>query len=456
VSNGGQESGRQRSSIFSGLLLIVLGVLFLLHRFDPELGIGHLIVRYWPVLLIIWGIARLIDHLSAPRTGGVSPPVLSGGEAALLVLFVVGIGGIWLTDVIHTKNPDLELNLGMFSQRHSESEELPAQSIPAGSQVTVGTGRGSLTIHAGEGNEIRVEVNKSSSAPSESSARARMKGVKVVIEKSGAGYTVHPTNQDQASGNVSVDLDVELPKKVTLNATSGRGDINISGIAGSVTASAQNGDVEIHDVGSDVTVQLQKGDVRIDNVPGNVRITGKGSGIDVSDVSGDALLEGDFFGPIRVRKVAKTTHYASQRTDLTLLHLTGQLELDAGQIEISDVAGSAKVMTHNKDIQVENVADRLDISDSHGDIEVHYSEPPHEEINITNDTGEVDLTLPANSSFQISAVSHSGEVQSDFEDPSLKLANESDTGRLSGTIGSRGPKITIVTSYGTIYLRKSS
>ncbi|MGA8145628.1 MAG: DUF5668 domain-containing protein, partial [Candidatus Acidiferrales bacterium] len=387
MSNG----SRERTSIFGGLILIFLGALFLLHRFDPDLGIGHLIGRYWPVLLIVWGIAKLVEHLSAQRTGGVRAPVLSGGEAALLVLLVAVLGGIWLTDVIHTRNPELEIdNIGLFSQRHSENEELPSQTIPSESQVTVQTGRGDLTIHAGEGNEIRVEVTKSGSAPSEKSVRERLKGVGVVIEQSGGGYVVHPVNQNETSGSVSVDLDVELPKKVLLTATSARGDINISGIGGAISASTQNGDVEIHDAGSDVNVQLQKGDARISNVPGNVRISGKGSQIDISDVAGDALLEGDFYGPIRVRNVTKTTHYAWQRTDLTLLRLTGQLELDSGEIDISDVTGFAKIATHNKDIQVENVADRLDITDSHGDIEVRYSEPPHEEINIVNDSGGID------------------------------------------------------------------
>jgi hypothetical protein len=87
---------------------------------------------------------------------------------------------------------------------------------------------------------------------------------------------------------------------------------------------------------------------------------------------------------------------------------------------------------------------------------VHYSQPPHEEINIVNDSGEVDLTLPAKSSFQISATTRSGEIQNEFEDPSLNVANGSDTGKLSGSVGTHGPKISITTSYGTIYLRKSS
>src|SRR3984893_1600414 len=86
---------------------------------------------------------------------------------------------------------------------------------------------------------------------------------------------------------------------------------------------------------------------------------------------------------------------------------------------------------------------------------VSYTNPPHEQGNIFNDTGEVALMLPSQSSFEVSAESRSGEVENDFEGPSLKTANDEGTGRLYGTFDSRGTKITIVTCYGTIYLGKS-
>jgi DUF4097 and DUF4098 domain-containing protein YvlB len=187
-----------------------------------------------------------------------------------------------------------------------------------------------------------------------------------------------------------------------------------------------------------------------------VRITGRGNEIEMNDVAGDATLQGEFFGPVRIRNVTKTTHYTSQAGDLTLSHLTGRLELDSGEIDVSDVGGFAKLVTHDKDIEVENVAGRLDIAGTHGDIKVTYAQPPREDINIANGTGEVDLTLPTKSNFEISAISRSGEIQSDFEAPGLQPADENGTGRLSGKIGSSGPKISIATSYGTIYLRKTS
>jgi hypothetical protein len=452
VSNG----VRQRSSIFGGLLLILLGVLFLLARFNPDLRMWHLFWRYWPVLIILWGIAKLVDNFSAHQAGQTRPPLLSGSEAALLIMVVLVLAGMGIYSRVREKMPDLNLNVDLFDHKATQNQEVSPKSIPAGSHVTVTTGRGSITVHVGDGNELRVNVNETAVADTDSAAESRLKSVKVVIEKSGDGYLVHPVNSFDSGEEFTADLDVTLPAKISLTANTNHGDINISGVSGAVTAATQHGDIEIHDAGSDVTAQLQSGDARISNVSGNLRVTGHGNELEVNDVAGDATFAGEFFGPIRVRNVTKTTHYASAKADLTLVQMTGRLELDSGEIDVSDVGGSARLTTHDKDMEVENVAGRLDIADTHGSIKVSYSQPPRADVNIANESGEVDLTLPSKSKFQISAVSSSGEVQSDFDDSTLKLDNENGMGRLSGSVGAQGPKISIATSYGTIYVRKSS
>jgi len=450
------NDGSQRRSIFSGLLLILLGTLLLLARFHPDFAIWHLFWRYWPVLIILWGIAKLIDNMMAHQSGQVRPPIITGGEAALLVLAIFVFIGMGIYAKVRERHPDLNIDIGFFNHQATQSQELSAKVIPAGSRVTVTTVRGSITVHTDEGPDLRVSVNETADGATDTAARDRLKTLKVVIEQTSSGYTVHPLNLEDSGGHVTVDLDVILPKKTSLNANSSRGDINISGVTGTVIAAAQNGSVEIHNSGSDVTAQLDSGDARIDQIGGSVRVTGRGNEIEVNDVTGDAALEGEFFGPIRVRNVTKTTHYASQKADLTLVRLTGRLELDSGDINISDVGGLAKLRTHDKDVDVENVAGRLDITDTHGSVKVAYTQPPREQISIANESGDVDLTLPSRSQFEISAVCSSGDVQSDFEDPSLSLNNDTNTGRLTGKVGTGGPKIQIATTYGTIYLHKSS
>jgi hypothetical protein len=372
------------------------------------------------------------------------------------VLVLLAVAGMGIFSKIKEKNPELDFDAGFFNHQATQSQELPAKTIAAGSHVTLTTMRGSITAHAGDGNDLLVSVNETAEGASESSAQDRMKTLHVVIDQTSDGYSVHPVNLEDTGGHVTVDLDVTLPKKVTVTANSDRGDIHISGVAGAVTATAQHGDIEVHDVTSDVSAKMTKGDTRITGVAGNVSLAGRGNEIEISEVKGNAAIDGDFYGPVRVRSVAGTVHYRSQKADMTLVGVRGRLELDSEQIEISDVSGSAKLVTHDKDIDLENVSGRLDIADTKGDIKVRFSQPPREDINIADDSGGVDVTLPSNSSFEISAASQSGEVQSEFEDSSLKLENENGSGKLNGKVGAGGPKIHISTSYGTLYLRKSS
>lgn len=448
-------SSQQRRSIFSGLLLIVLGVVFLLYRFEPQLQIGFFIRRFWPLIIILWGVAKLIDHLAA-RQSGERTPLFSGGEIALLIVAFLALAGLGLADYVRKRHPDIDLHLDPFAHKYTQADALPAKRIPADSHITIQTTHGDISVHTAAGDELHVTANKSASDSSESAADEHMSGVKAVIEQTSDGYRIRPSDTGNSDEDVNVDLDVEVPKSASVNVTSSHGDISVAGIAGAIDASTREGDVDIHDSGSDVTVALEKGNLRLGNIGGNVRVTGRGNEIDVSDVKGDATLQGEFFGPIRVRNVAKTTHYVSQRSDLTLMHMTGRMELDSEDLQVSDVAGSAKLVTHNKDIDVENVTGELDIANSHGDMKIHCSQPPSNEISVADDSGEIALTLPDKSSFEISAVSRGGDVSSDFEGPSLQQTNDNNVGKLAGKVGSGTPRIQIATSYGTISIRKGT
>jgi hypothetical protein len=52
------EKHRKGSRIFWALVLIVIGVLILLHNLGY---LEHDIIRFWPVLVILWGIKKLIE-----------------------------------------------------------------------------------------------------------------------------------------------------------------------------------------------------------------------------------------------------------------------------------------------------------------------------------------------------------------------------------------------------------
>jgi Putative adhesin/Domain of unknown function (DUF5668) len=446
----------QRSSIFPGLLCILLGVLFLLARFNPDFRLWHVIWRFSPLLLILWGVAKLVDNFAAERSHEDRPPLLTGGEAALLLLILFTLAGMTIFSHFRERHPDMDIDLGMFNQDASAMQELPAKTVAAGSHITITTDRGDVNVHAGDGSDLRVSANKTAHGASEHAAQERVNSVDVQIDKTTDGYAIHPANQDDSHGNVKVDLEVTLPKSCVVSVNTGHGDINVAGVAGTVTATSQQGSIEVHDAGSDVSATLNKGDARITSIAGGVRVVGHGGEIELTDVTGDANVMGEFYGPIRVRNVSKNTHYTSQKADIQLVHLTGLLELDSGSIEVSDVAGSAKIVTQDKDIDAENIGGKLTISDKNGAVKVGYSQPPQQDIAITNASAAVELTLPSKSTFEINAVSTSGEVESDFDNATITTSNDSGNGKIAGRVGVGGPKISIVTTYGSISLRKSS
>jgi DUF4097 and DUF4098 domain-containing protein YvlB len=446
---------RNRGSIFTGLLLIVLGVLFLIDRFDPSFRLGHLIRIYWPVLIILWGVAKLIDHFLLRRDSQSRAPLLTGGEAALLIILAFVLTGFAFRDWVRDHYPDFDIELPPFHQSYTQDQTLQPQPVPAGSHITIQTEHGDISIHAGTDELLRVQAKESAWAPTKSAADEQLRAVQVVIEQNGNTYRLYPNHQNDWRSHMGVDLDVTVPKDVSIEAATGRGDIDLSGVAGNVVARSGAGGVNVTGAGSDVTVDLQKGDAKISRISGNVKLTGRGDDVDLSDISGDVNVEGAFIGTLHAANVAKTLRCLSPWADLTVDQLSGHLEADSGNIEILGASGPAKIITHNKDIQVANVLGRIDIVNTHGDVKVSYAQPPHDDLSVTNDSGDAEVTLPATSNFQVSAISRSGEVESEFGSQFLNTSNEDDRGQISGRIGTTGPMIKIVTSYGTIHLNKA-
>jgi Putative adhesin/Domain of unknown function (DUF5668) len=447
-----------RRSIFGGLLLILLGVVFLLIRHYPELGIGHLLRLYWPVILIVWGIAKLIDIFSARQSGDASPPWLSGGEIALIILLFVAVTGMWGLGRIRDQLGDTDSfswNDMWVKKGVPVSEDVPPVAVKPNSSISVHTPRGDVTVFADEDTDLRIVATKTVSSVSDAESSKRASEIKIDVTPVSGGFRVEPSGISGDRSHTRVDLEVHLPKQVSVTAQTDSGDLTITGINGSVTAISLSGDIAIHDAGSDVTAKMQNGDVRVAQVHGDVRLSGKGNGVELSDVSGNATIDGEFFGPIQISNVAQTVQFNSERTNLTILKMHGRLDLDSDSLQISDVDGGIKLKTHDKSIEIENAAGRIDINNAHADVSINLKKPPSDEINVQNDSGGIDLALPSHSTFEISAASRSGEIETEFDDSALKRETSGETKKLEGKVGSHGPKITLNTTYGTINLRKS-
>lgn len=448
---------RQRRSIFSGLLLIVLGILFLLSNYRPEWDLWDFFYRYWPLLLIIFGLAKIFDHLMATRTGEIRAPAITGGEIALIIVLFFVVGAIVAVHRVGRQLPDMGIDVdmgNMFEHPYDWTTALPVEAARPGEAISMSTPRGNISVHPSPDDKLHVIVHKTASASDESEARKRGDAVNVVVTPTNNGYEIRPQESGDQASRVRVDLEVQLPSQSSITAQASHGNVTVIQMNGPLTVSSKSGDLDVHDVVGDVTADMSHGDARFMNVKGSIHLSGAGGQLDLTQISGDVTVNGDFYGPIRARNVAKTVRYTSSRTNLTLEHLTGQMELGPGDLSITDLPGGLQLTTSNKDISLDNVGGHMDVTSKRGDITVRFSTPPREDVRVTDDSANIDLTLPAQSNFDIMAVSRSGEIENDFQGPALKITTTGDTKVLQGTYGAHGPHITLNNTYGTISIRK--
>jgi uncharacterized membrane protein HdeD (DUF308 family) len=52
------------NALTAGLILIVLGLIFLVENFYTPFSAWRLIARYWPVILIIIGVKKICEYFS--------------------------------------------------------------------------------------------------------------------------------------------------------------------------------------------------------------------------------------------------------------------------------------------------------------------------------------------------------------------------------------------------------
>jgi hypothetical protein len=442
--------GRPRgSSVFSGLILIIIGVLLLLHNYRG-FELGQLFVHWWPLLLIIWGALKLYERTAARSAGGdPSASRITPGEVFLVLGLLALVGIVAGVEGVKEHFPDM-----MMGDTTAIDLDVAPKVVPANARVTIKGTRGDISVRSSSEAEIRVNGKKNVRSWNQRDADRLAGGSGVDIVQNGDGWDVQPSNGDS---RISVDMDVVVPSKSAVTVRNDKGDISVADMGTSLSINSGTGDIDVRGTNGDVNLDMKRGDAKINSTKGDVRVSGTGESVDVTDATGSFTINGEFVGPIRAEKIAKGVRMVSRRTDLTLSQLTGHMEAGSGNMEIVDAPGNLILRTHEEEITVENPGAKVKIDNRNGNIELRFSSPPKDDIDITNASAGISISMPDNSNFQIVADCHSGDIDSEFESDSLKkTTTEGGDSHLEGRYGTgRGPKITLHTTYGSISIHKN-
>lgn len=447
-------------SIAGPVVLILVGVLFLL----GTMGImdihhlGSLFARFWPALLILWGVLKLIEYEQAKRLGQPARGIGVGG--VFLMLFLIGAGLIatqaarldWKSLGEHIQlGDDQGLDEIFGGSTFDYSDEL-SQEIPAGSILHVNDERGTITINVGDDKAMKVSVRKKVRTEKEQDADSYNSKTKPQITVGDKVVTLNANTQGAGDKGVTTDMDIYVPLNTALVITSGRGDVTIAGMSSNVEVNHHRGEVNINDHTGNVSLNLDGSAARLQHVKGDVTIQGKANEVAVEDVDGAVHLNGEFQESVRLVRVSKTVSFRSSRTEMEFSRLDGRLDLDSGDLRADSLSGPMRLTTRSKDIALEGLSGDLRLEDENGTVEVGLYKPGN--IQIDNRKGDVQVSIPPNTAIKVEARTRQGEIQSDFEE--IKVDNRDNQSSASGSIGTNGPRLAMNCEKGTIEIRKGT
>src|SRR4051812_1348995 len=448
---------RHRS--FAGpFVLIVVGTIFLLGTMRV-LSVGrlaHLFASYWPVLLILWGIIKIIEHQRA-RSEGTRPTGIGAGGVLLIVMIVVfglianqleRVNWAGLRDNMNFDGGDFP---NIFGETFNFDDHLE-QSFPADATLKVINNHGAVSVHASDDDKITVVVRKRIAAENQSDADKYNTETKPTITAIGGLVTVDAKVEGAGDHPVETELDISVPRKAPLTVVSRRGDVNVSGRTGNVDISTQHSDTSVEDVTANVKVSQEKGSVKVEQVTGDVQVGGRVNDVTVADVKGSVQLEGEFQESVKLERIAKTVTFKSSRTDMEFSKLGGSLDLDSDELHADEVTGPVRLTTRSKNIRLESVSGDVRLKDDNGTIELIMRTLGN--VQIDNRNGEVQLAVPEKAGFRLDARTRGGEIQSEF--PELKLTNDEHEGRATGSVGNGSSHIVINNEHEGIEIRRAS
>ncbi len=450
-------------SIVGPMILIAVGAIFLVNNLRPDLPLLELLGRYWPFLIIGWGVLRLVEVLTWSATGKPLPEHgVSGGEWGLVVLICV----LGSSALFGMRIRDRWGNRG-FSVRGleflGESYDYPFYgSTPCGKapKVVIDNSRGNVHITASDTEDCKLSGTKTVRAFQQAEAGKFNTDTPLEMVRQGDQVIVR-TNHDRIGGwpRVKADLELVLPRGASIEARNKYGDYDIADLTGNVEINSDNTGVRIQNLGGNLRVDTNKSDIiRAVGVKGTVDVRGgHAQDLELENIQGAVTVNGNFAGDVQFRNLAKPVRMESSQTSLRVEKAPGQIRMALGNLTANNLVGPIQITAKSKDVQISDFTQSAEITVDRGDIELSPSKLPLGKMDVHTKGGNIEMAFPTGSKFSLRASAKRGEAENET---GLSLASEAEgrgknhTNVLTGVIG-QGPQINLTTDRGNVTLKKA-
>jgi Putative adhesin len=225
------------------------------------------------------------------------------------------------------------------------------------------------------------------------------------------GNTIRMGKNSSWFKNVSIDYQVEVPHDTEIDSEVASGGITVDNVKGPVKASSASGYVHVYRVERDATVNAASGSIDVATIGGYLR---------VSSASGDSVLT-DVKGELRVSAASGSI----------------RIKHPGDRVDASAASGSIEVEGANSDLKVRAIS---------GSIQVSGNPAANRFWELKTVSGSVELRVPKDASFLLSAESTSGDIRTSIP----VMLEEQSKHSLRAHIGDSAGRIEVHTISGSV------
>jgi|GEM_PF-6922198 len=189
-------------------------------------------------------------------------------------------------------------------------------------------------------------------------------------------------------GNYSVDLDILVPKGVSVDLENKYGDINLKETGGAVSLESSNGDINVG-FAKDTKIKSKYGNVEVDQIEGLVEVENANGYVSVSRITGNALIENkygevdvlnvdgqseihNYNNDVSVENIGKSTVIVNKYGSTDISNIKGDVDVDSynGDVDVNSVEGPVFALNKYGKVKVKNANSTVDVENYNGDIEL--------------------------------------------------------------------------------------
>jgi hypothetical protein len=371
-------SVRHRPSLLGGLLWTGVGILFLLGNLGIALDFWTLIGRYWPILLILLGLGKVIDYYLQKDSVSIRVGEIIGILLVLLLGTVITkMTGSHVGQII--RNFPIEIGGTLvrpgqwIGESHTYTEEIAYPRSDSLRLIRIENSYGAVSIGSGSDDEIRVRLKKVIFA-SETNAKdiAGQIHIQTTGEReydtSASGESRPPpgeiskdsvlvvkTNRGALSSKnyrFNTDMEIIVPPNSDVQVRNSFGEVNAAEINGRLDLSTSHRPIEVRDCSGQFSLSNRYAECRLTNLDGNVEVDTRG-GIHIENIEGDVNIA-DEYSPVEISRIDGKVTVSSNE----------------GSIKMENVSKPVVINARGTRIRIEDLKDKLEVSASHRNMDI--------------------------------------------------------------------------------------